>query len=292
MYQIVTDSCCDLPYDILEKEKIKTISMEVIINKDVFLDDGGKTFDMEKFYNELKQGALPSTSQVNVSRYIDFFTPYVKENIPVLYLCFSSGLSGSYQSALLAVETIKENFPECKIYIFDTLAASGGQALMLLDAIHNQNDGFSLEDNISWLEKHKMNYQHWCTVDDLNHLYHGGRITKSAAAVGELLSVKPIIVMDKQGELVVHHKVRTRKKSLRYLADQVIKSLKQMQDPSKEKVIIMHAGDIEAAEQIKQLISKEVPLEDIFIYNLGPTIASHTGYGCITIFNRGKVRTH
>src|SRR5699024_4088619 len=150
---------------------------------------------------------------------------------------FSSGLSGSYQSALLAVETIKENFPECKIYIFDTLAASGGQALMLLDAIHNQNDGFSLEDNISWLEKHKMNYQHWCTVDDLNHLYHGGHITKSAVAVGELLSVKPIIVIYKQGELVIHHKVITRKKSLRYLADQVIKRLKQLQDPSKEKVI-------------------------------------------------------
>src|SRR5699024_7137931 len=147
MYQIVTDSCCDLPYDILEKEKIKTISMKVIINEDVFLDDGGKTFDMEKFYNELKQEALPSTSQVNVTRFIVLFTPYSKENIPVLYLWFSSGLSCYYQSALLGVETIKENFPECKIYIFDTLAASGGQALMLLDAIHNQNDGFSLEDN-------------------------------------------------------------------------------------------------------------------------------------------------
>ena len=138
MYQIVTDSCCDLPYTILEKEGIDFVSMEIILNDEVFLDDGGKTFDMEEFYKQLKNGALPSTSQVNVSKYVDFFIPYVKENIPVLYLCFSSGLSGSYQSALLAVETIKEEYPEAEIYVLDTLSASAGQGLMVLDAIQNQ----------------------------------------------------------------------------------------------------------------------------------------------------------
>jgi len=288
MYQIVTDSCCDLPYTILEKEGIDFVSMEIILNDEVFLDDGGKTFDMEEFYKQLKNGALPSTSQVNVSKYVDFFIPYVKENIPVLYLCFSSGLSGSYQSALLAVETIKEEYPEAEIYVLDTLSASAGQGLMVLDAIQNQKKGLSFEENIDWLEREKMNYQHWCTVDDLNHLYHGGRITRGAAAVGELLSVKPIITMNEEGKLVVHQKVRARKKSLRYIADKTIQSLKSVENPEKQIVMVTHASDLEAAETVKALILDEVQPKEVLILNLGPTISSHTGYGCVVTFVRGK----
>lgn len=288
MYQIVTDSCCDLPYTILEKEGIDFVSMEIILNDEVFLDDGGKTFDMEEFYKQLKNGALPSTSQVNVSKYVDFFIPYVKENIPVLYLCFSSGLSGSYQSALLAVETIKEEYPEAEIYVLDTLSASAGQGLMVLDAIQNQKEGLSFEENIDWLEREKINYQHWCTVDDLNHLYHGGRITRGAAAVGELLSVKPIITMNEEGKLVVHQKVRARKKSLRYIADKTIQSLKSVENPEKQIVMVTHAGDLEAAETVKALILDEVQPKEVLILNLGPTISSHTGYGCVVTFVRGK----
>lgn len=291
MYQIVTDSCCDLPYTTLKEEGIDFVSMEIILNDDVFLDDAGETFDIEEFYNQLKNGALPLTSQVNVSKYVDFFTPYVKENIPVLYVCFSSRLSGSYQSALLAVEMIKEDYPDAEIHVFDTLAASCGQGLMVLDAVQNKRDGLSLEENISWLEQEKMNYQHWCTVDDLNHLYHGGRITKGAAAVGELLKVKPIIKINEEGKLVVHQKVRTRKKALRYIADKVIKCLETLEDPSEQTVIITNVADVKAAETVKSIILEKVQPKDILIYNLGPTIASHTGYGTIVAFVRGNEGT-
>src|SRR5699024_7228902 len=288
MYQIVTDSCCDLPYTVLGKEEVDFVSMEIILNDEVYLDDGGKTIDMDEFYKQLKDGALPSTSQVNVSKYIDFFSPYVQEIIPFQYFCFSSGLSCSYQSVLLAVETIKEDYPEAEIYVFDTLAASAGQGLMVLDAIQNQKEGFSLKENIAWLEQEKMNYQHWCTVDDLNHLYHGGRITRGAAAVGELLKVKPIIMMDEKGQLVVHHKVRTRKKSLRYIADKTIQSLKSVENPEERTVILTHADDLEAAESVKAIILDEVQPKELLIFNLGPTISSHTGYGCVVTFVRGN----
>ena len=288
MYQIVTDSCCDLPYTVLEKEKIDFVSMEIILNDEAFLDDGGKTFDMEEFYQQLKNGALPSTSQVNVSKYVDFFTPYVEKNIPLLYLCFSSGLSGSYQSARLAVETIKEEVPEAEIYVLDTLSASAGQGLMVLDALQNQKEGFSFEENIKWLEQERMNYQHWCTVDDLKHLYHGGRITRGAAAVGELLSVKPIIMMNEEGKLVVHQKVRTRKKSLRFVANKIIDVLEAVEDPSERTVIITNADDLKAAELVKTYILEKVQPKDVLIFNLGPTIASHTGYGCVAAFVRGN----
>ena len=291
MYQIVTDSCCDLPYTTLKEEEIDFVSMEIILNDDVFLDDAGETFEIEEFYNQLKNGALPSTSQVNVSKYVDFFTPYVKENIPVLYVCFSSGLSGSYQSALLAVEMIKEDYQDAEIHVFDTLAASCGQGLMVLDAVQNKRDGLSLEENISWLEQEKMNYQHWCTVDDLNHLYHGGRITKGAAAVGELLKVKPIIKINEEGKLVVHQKVRTRKKALRYIADKVIKCLETLEDPSEQTVIITNVADVKAAETVKSIILEKVQPKDILIYNLGPTISSHTGYGTVVAFVRGNEGT-
>lgn len=228
---------------------------------------------------------------MNVSKYVDFFTPYVKENIPVLYVCFSSGLSGSYQSALLAVEMIKEDYPDAEIHVFDTLAASCGQGLMVLDAVQNKRDGLSLEENISWLEQEKMNYQHWCTVDDLNHLYHGGRITKGAAAVGELLKVKPIIKINEEGKLVVHQKVRTRKKALRYIADKVIKCLETLEDPSEQTVIITNVADVKAAETVKSIILEKVQPKDILIYNLGPTISSHTGYGTVVAFVRGNEGT-
>lgn len=133
-----------------------------------------------------------------------------------------------------------------------------------------------------------MNYQHWCTVDDLNHLYHGGRITRGAAAVGELLKVKPIIMMDEKGQLVVHHKVRTRKKSLRYIADKTIQSLKSVENPEERTVILTHADDLEAAESVKAIILDEVQPKELLIFNLGPTISSHTGYGCVVTFVRGN----
>lgn len=291
MYKIVTDSCCDLPYEIIKRENIDFIPLEVIMNDEIFFDDFGQTIDTNDFYKKLKEGVVPTTSQINVSRYSDFFRQYAEKNIPVLYICFSSGMSGSYQSALLAVEIIKKEFPNAEIYIMDSLSASGGQGMVVLDALNNLKANMTFDENILWLEKHKMNYNHWVLVDDLEHLYRGGRLSKSTARIGELLNVKPILVINKEGKLAVHSKVRTKKRAVSSIADKVVDAINTSPDSNKQVVIITNSGDLATAELLRDIILDQAIPKEILICDLGATIASHTGYGCVAAFVTGPERS-
>ena len=197
MYQIVTDSCCDLPYHVLAEEKIDFLSMNLQLNDQELVDDLGKTFNYDRYMNQLKNGAMPTTSQINVGRYLEFFRSYAEKQIPVLYVAFSSGLSGSYSSALQAVELLKEEYEVPEIYVFDTKAASIGEGLLVLEAARLKKEGKSIEETLEWLEKNYLKVHSWVTVDDLKYLERGGRISKASATLGSLLSVKPIITVDK-----------------------------------------------------------------------------------------------
>ena len=160
MYQILTDSCCDLPYEVLEENNVDFISMYVSIDGTEFADDLGRNFKIDDFYQRIKDGAMPTTSQVNVGRYVEFFRGYAEKNIPVLYICFTSGMSGSYQSAMQAVELLKEDLPDAEVYVVDSLAASGGEGLMVYEAALKQQAGMSLADLHHWLEENKLTYHH------------------------------------------------------------------------------------------------------------------------------------
>ncbi|MBO1306383.1 DegV family protein [Enterococcus sp. 669A] len=287
MYQILTDSCCDVPYQVLKELSVDFISMFINVNGQELVDDLGEHFDINGFYQEIAEGALPTTSQVNVGRYTEFFTQYAAKDIPILYICFSSGLSGSYQSALQAVEIVKEDFPQAEIHVFDSLAASGGEGLMVYEAAKMQQAGMALADLLEWLEANRLTYQHWVTVNDLNHLQRGGRISKTSAAIGGLMNIKPIIDVDPQGKLRTLEKIRGRKKALQHIADKIVENTG---DP-KDQVIFIHAsGDNEGAEEVKRLIEAQMQPKAIEIFPLGPTIASHTGLGCVVAFTRGPVR--
>lgn len=288
VYKIVTDSCCDLPYDILQEQQVAFISMLVDLNGKEYVDDLGHTFDMTAFYQKLKEGAMPTTSQVNVGRYMEFFRPFVEAKTPLLYICFSSALSGSYQSALQAVSLLKEEHPEAVIEVFDSKSACAGEGLMVLEACELRDAGHSLEEVLAWLKEHVLNYQHWVTVDDLNHLQRGGRISKTAAALGGLLNVKPFIYVDTTGKLEVVGKLRGRKKALQHVADKVVETTS---DPKNQLILIAASGDFESAETVKQLIEAQITPKEIKIVPMGPTIASHTGYGCIAAFTRGPKRS-
>lgn len=286
-FKIVTDSCCDLPYTYLEANDVDFINMTIQLNGQELVDDLGKTFDYDAFLEKIKQGGMPTTSQVNIGRYIDFFRSFIEQNIPVVYLCFSSGLSGSYQGAMQAVEILKEEYDEVNIHVVDTKAASLGEGLLVMETIRLKNEGYSLSETLSWLAENKMKVQSWVTVDDLKHLERGGRISKAAATLGTLISVKPIINVDANGKLQSREKVRGRGKALKKVVDETIKG---MEKPENQTILIAHAGDLESAEKVKQMFEKEVQVKAIELYPLGPTITSHTGNGCIAVFSFGQER--
>ena len=287
MFQIVTDSCCDIPFQMLDEAGIAFIPMLVEINGQEYKDDLGKTFDVDFFYEALKDKQMPTTSQINVGRYVEFFEPYAQKGIPVIYLSFSSGLSGSYNSALQAVAVLKEDYPQAEVAVVDTLAASLGQGLLVLGAKKQQAAGKSFTEVIAWVEEQKILLQSWVTVDDLKHLERGGRISKSEAALGGLLKVKPIIHVDKNGKLQNVDKVRGCNRSLQKIVDEALAHLTSRQE---QIVYIAYSGDVAAAETVLAAITAEVAVKDSVCLPLGPTISAHTGLGCVAIFTFGKNR--
>lgn len=287
MYQILTDSCCDLPYTLLEEIKVDFISMYVEVNGTEMADDLGHNFKIDEFYQKIKDGAMPTTSQVNVGRYVEFFRSYAEKNIPVLYICFSSGLSGSYQSAMQAVEILKEDLPEAEVLVVDSLAASGGEGLMVYEAAQKQQAGMSLQELYEWLEENKLTYHHWVTVDDLHHLQRGGRISKTSAAIGGLMNIKPIITVDVEGKLQNVEKIRGRKKALQLVADKISEATT---DPANQTIFITTSADQVGAEEVKRHLEENIQPKEVRIFPLGTTISSHTGLGCIAVFTRGEKR--
>ncbi|MDT2828629.1 MAG: DegV family protein [Enterococcus viikkiensis] len=287
MYQILTDSCCDLPYTLLDEIKVDFISMYVEVNGTEMADDLGRNFKIDEFYQKIKDGAMPTTSQVNVGRYVEFFRSYAEKKIPVLYICFSSGLSGSYHSAMQAVEILKEDLPEAEVLVVDSLAASGGEGLMVYEAAQKQQAGMSLQELYEWLEENKLTYHHWVTVDDLHHLQRGGRISKTSAAIGGLMNIKPIITVDVAGKLQNVEKIRGRKKALQLVADKISEATT---DPANQTIFITTSADQVGAEEVKRHLEENIQPKEVRIFPLGTTISSHTGLGCIAVFTRGEKR--
>ena len=285
MFQIITDACCDVPAAVLDQEKIAYIPMTLELEGKEYIDDLGQTFDYQWFLECLKEYKQPATTQINIGQYAEQFRPYVEQGIPLLYVGFSSGLSGSYNSSLQAVALLKEEYENVEIYCVDTKNASLGTGMFVMQAAALQKAGKSIEETVAWLEQYKMHLRSWVTVNDLKHLERGGRISKAAAAVGSLLSVKPIIYVDTEGHLENVGKVRGRNKAL----NKIVEETKNELDLSLiNHFYVAHSGDDEAVNKVIQQLKDAYPDTPITQFPLGPTIASHTGYGCIALFSMGK----
>lgn len=286
-YVIITDSSSDLPRKYVDENNIPFISLVCNFQGQEWEDDFGVSLPYKKFYDAVRDGEMPSTSQVNVQNYLDKFRPYVENETPIIYLGFSSGLSGSLQSALIAQKTILDEYKNADITVIDTKSASLGQGLLVYHAYEMQKQGYTKEEIINWVEENIPRLNHWFTVDSLNHLKRGGRISGTSAMVGSILNIKPVLKVDNDGRLQPAAKVQGRKKSLRMLAD----SLDERIDSSEDQIIaISHADSLEDVNYLVDILKEKHSFKEIIINNIGPVIGSHTGPGAIALFFFGENR--
>ncbi|MCI6693308.1 MAG: DegV family protein [Clostridium sp.] len=284
---LFTDSCCDLPISFVNENNIQVMPIIVNINGEDIPDDLGKSISHKDFYSLIRNGKLPKTSQVNVDTFERNFKKYVREGYSIIYIGFSSALSGCVNSARLAKEIIDEEIKDADITIVDTKSASMGLGLLVYYAANMLKEGKSKEDIVNWLENNKLKVNHWFTVDDLNHLKRGGRVSSTVAIVGTMLSIKPIMHVDNEGRLIPISKVKGRKKAIKVLCD---KLKEKIVDSENQTVFISHGDCIQEAENLKGLILSEVKVKEIIINNIGPAVGSHSGPGTLALFFIGNSR--
>lgn len=287
-YQLITDSCSDLPLNLVDRFNLDIFNFTINISGEELIDDMGQTFNKDSFFNRLKNGETASTSQVNIYAYIETFKRYIEQNKPIVYLGMSSELTGSFSNALQAKRMLEEEYESIDLTIIDTKAVSLGQGLLVYEAALKKEAGYTKEELIEWVEKNKLHYHSWVTVDDIKHLQRGGRISAAAATVGTLLNVKPVLSMNKLGKLVPFSKVRGRKKSLNYLIEQTIAHIK---DPEEHSIFIGHVGVQEEAEYVRTELLKAFKPKEVIISSYGPTVAAHTGFGSLSVFSYGEDRS-
>ena len=284
---LLIDSCTDLPRSYVEKNEIPVVSLVCNFKGQEYKDDFGKTLSYKEFYAAVRNGEMPSTSQVNVYVYTEIFKKYATEGKSIIYLGFSSALSGSLNSALLAKDMICEEIENADITVIDSRSASLGEGLLAYYANEMLKAGASKDEIVSWLETNKLRMNHWFTVDDLGHLKRGGRVSGAAAFVGTLLDIKPILQIDDEGRLIPVSKVKGRKKSIKTLFEMLQENIVS---PEEQVIAISHGDCIEDAEYLKEMILKEYKVKDIIINEVGPVIGSHSGPGTVALFFMGSKR--
>ena len=283
-YVLVTDSACDILPEKLAEWKVEMIPLAYL-----FTDTGKEQLDHEEpireFYKSMRDGRVAKTSSVNEDRFINAFTPILEAGKDLLYLAFSSGLSVTCENGKKVAAMLQEKYPERKIVVIDSLAASAGQGLFVYLAVQNRDNGMSLEDNARAMEAYVMHVCHWFTVDDLVYLKRGGRISRTTALLGTALNVKPVLHVDNEGHLIKMTQVRGRKKSVRKLAEMLGETI--LPD---SPIFISHGDCIEDAEMLKEILEKEYGKEVTLITWIGSVIGAHSGPGTLALFFLGTER--
>ncbi|MFC7371770.1 DegV family protein [Fictibacillus iocasae] len=284
--KIIADSGCDLPKQILDNLQIEMMPLIVQADGEDYLDR--KTIEPLQLYSKMRNGSATKTAQVSPLTIKETLTTYAKQNIPVIYITLSSGLSGTFQTAVLMKNEVSEEFPDSSVAVFDSLGASLGYGLMVYEAALLAEKGECFENILSMLSTFRENLQHIFTVDDLEYLFRGGRVSKTAAFMGSLLKIKPVLHME-DGKLFPLEKVRGRKKAFARMLELM---KERTGDTSNMTLAISHGDDIESANVLKEMIIKEFHTNEIIINMIGGAIGAHAGPGTVALFFLEKpVRT-
>ena len=282
-FKIITDSCCDFHDAMYRQYDVACAPLTVLYKgeaRENFTDDAS----VKALYDGIRDGEMPTTSAANPERWASAMRPILEEGKDILCICFSSGLSTTYQSAVIAAAELKEFYPDRRINVVDSLCAALGQGLLVYHACKHRDAGESLEEVTAWVEANKLNVCHWVTVDDLSHLKRGGRISAATAVVGTLLNIKPIIIMDDEGHLQSVSKARGRKAAIEMLAK------KAGEAADMDTMFIGHGDCLEEAEALAATLKARYGVKNVHIGYVGPVIGAHTGPGVLALFFMGTKR--
>ena len=284
-YQIITDSACDLTAELIEKLNISVVPLNMLLKGELRQDSVGD--GIQEVYEALRQGEVATTSAANPEHWTNVIEPILKEGKDVLVLAFSSGLSTTYQSAVIAASDLTEAYPQRTVKVVDTRCASLGQGLLVHHTCAKRDEGLSLEALTDWVEEHKLNLCHWFTVDDLMYLKRGGRVSAASALVGTMLKIKPVLHVDDEGHLINVAKVRGRKASIEMMAEKMVETaLPGLND----YIMICHGDCREDAEYLADILKKKMGVKEVFIGYTGAVIGSHSGPGTLALFFLGSKR--
>jgi len=284
-YQIITDTCCDFPNHMYKDLDLRVVPLSVLY-KGVNYNKYSEAWLKEMFAG-LRAGETASTSAVNPDGWATVIEPVLANGQDALVLAFSSGLSTTYQSAVIAADELREKYPERKIFVVDTLCASLGQGLLVWYACKKRDEGLSLEELAAWCEENRGHLCHWFTVDDLMYLKRGGRVSAATALVGTMLKIKPVLHVDDEGHLINVSKTRGRKASIDALAAKMGETMLPGQN---DTVFICHGDCQEDAEYLAAQIKEKYGVKDVLIYYVGAVIGSHSGPGTLALFYLGEHR--
>lgn len=284
-YVIVSDATLDLPANIAMQYGIKVIPMGVSINEEEYLhyvDE--RELPIEEFYQKLKNGATSHTTQITPAMFMECFEEILNQGLDILYIAFSSGLSGTYNTSQIVIRDLAEEYPERSILCVDSLCASIGEGLLVLNAAMQKQRGMKLEELKAWVESNKHRSRHWFTVKDLYHLKRGGRINSIEAFVGTALKIRPVLSMDDYGKLAVVTKLRGTRAELDFL---VSKLEEEGKDLATQTIIIAHGDDVEQALELERIVRSKNLVGDVIISKIGPIIGTHTGPGMLAMVFMG-----
>ena len=290
-YILSCDTAVDLTPEYLEQRNIPYISFHYNIDGNEYTDDLGKSLSYEEFYKKIDAGSMPTTSQINIADSIDFFEKYLKEGYDIIHLAFSSGLSGTYNSARNAADELKDSYPNQKIIVIDSLAASSGYGLLLDSLYELKASGATIEEVAEFAETNKLKLQHWFYTTDLTHFKRGGRVSATAAAIGNLLNLCPFMNVDKDGKLAVLSKIKGKKKAAKEACSKMLELCDDGENYNK-RCFISNSGCIEDAEYLASLLNEKFPNIEggVQIFDIGTIIGTHTGRGTVALFFFGEAR--
>lgn len=285
-YKLLTDSNIDMSKHMADSLGIDVAPMIFTIDNEDYRDNFGADMDARVFYEKVRAGAMPTTTLINSERFQHFFRPYLEHGLDIVYVAFSSALSGTCQSAMQAASDLREEFPDRKIFVVDSLCASMGQGLLVYQAAKLRDTGLSAEELTQWLENNKLRLVHWFTVDDINHLHRGGRVSAAQAFFGTLMKIKPVLHVDNEGRLIPMEKVMGRRKAMAAIVDR----LAERYDGTVKTVFISHGDAQEEAAQVAAMIKEKLPDVETHMNEIGPVIGAHSGPGTLAIFCFGTSR--
>lgn len=281
-FKLLTDSTADLDENWATAHDVEILGLTIQLDGEIYETVGPNRLTSEKILESMKNGGKPTTSQVNVGQFEESFRRHAQNGDAVLYLAFSSVLSGTYQSSMIARDLVLEEFPDATIEIVDTLAAAGGEGYLSVLAAAARDEGKTLEETKAMIIDILPRLRTYFLVDDLYHLMRGGRLSKTSAIMGSLANIKPLLWLDATGKLVPLAKIRGRKKALNEVVSQATKSI------AHRTAVVAYANDLEGAEGLKESLLEHDMIDEVLIMPLGPVISAHVGPGTLAVFTIGK----